>query len=91
MSRRPDLNVEEQVNIANGGKEAVATSAPSLRWRKSSFSMMGDCVELADTGGGVGVRDSKHPDAATLQFSRGQLAGFVDHIKAGDLDDLLAD
>lgn len=58
-------------------------------WRKSSFSIQGECVTLAEHGGGVGVRDSKRPDAGTLVLSRQQFADWVAAIKAGDLDDLI--
>lgn len=59
------------------------------RWRKSSFSMVGDCVELADCEGGIGVRDSKQPEAGTLLIGRAQLAGLLASIHAGDFDDFL--
>ncbi|HEY7484053.1 MAG TPA: DUF397 domain-containing protein [Streptosporangiaceae bacterium] len=40
-------------------------------WRKSSHSNTqgGDCVEVARLAGGIGVRDSKNPDAV-LPLSR---------------------
>lgn len=63
------------------------TSDP--RWRKSTFSGTGsDCVELADFGDTVGVRDSKDPDGGTLTFSRSEIAALVKGIKAGEFDDL---
>lgn len=58
-------------------------------WRKSSFSYHADCVTVASLAdGGVGVRDSKQPDAGTLSLTREQFAGWVASIKAGQLDDL---
>jgi hypothetical protein len=45
---------------------------PQARWRKSSHSggNEGNCVEVGDLGGRVGVRDSKNPAAAHLVLSR---------------------
>jgi Domain of unknown function (DUF397) len=44
--------------------------APASNWRKSSFSEAGNCVEVADRGGLVLVRDSKHAaGAGVLSFS----------------------
>lgn len=36
------------------------------RWRKSSRSGGGDCVEIARVPGLVAVRDSKHPSGVLL-------------------------
>lgn len=72
------------------GSESSGHGSPGPRWRKSSFSIVGECVELADCGGGIGVRDSKQRDAGTLLITRTQLAGVVASIKAGDLDSFLA-
>ncbi|MFC5181715.1 DUF397 domain-containing protein [Actinomadura harenae] len=45
-------------------------------WRKSSYSgtEQGECVEVADLFGAVGVRDSKAPEAGHLHLSRSALA-----------------
>jgi hypothetical protein len=34
------------------------------------------------------VRDSKHPEAGHLSFTRSELAAFVAAVKAGEIDDL---
>ncbi|GAA1353956.1 DUF397 domain-containing protein [Saccharothrix algeriensis] len=49
------------------------------RWRKSSHSggNGADCVELARTGAGLLVRDSKNPAGAVLAFDRARFAGFL--------------
>ncbi|GAA4224834.1 hypothetical protein GCM10022254_05230 [Actinomadura meridiana] len=58
-------------------------------WRKSSYS--GDetnkaqCVEAADLGGSIGLRDSQAPDAGHLTVSRTDMANLVNRIKAGQL------
>jgi hypothetical protein len=58
-------------------------------WRKSSYSANGtNCVELADAGATVYVRDSKHPEAGHLTFTRTELAALVAAARAGELDHL---
>ncbi|MCP2340275.1 DUF397 domain-containing protein [Actinomadura rupiterrae] len=56
-------------------------------WRKSSHSSEsgggGTCVELADLGPSVGIRDSKNPRLGHLTLTRGglrQVAETVQHI-----------
>ena len=63
------------------------TSTPI--WRKSSYSDSGqNCVELADVGASIFVRDSKRPDDGPLAFNRTELSALIDAAKAGELDDL---
>nr|WP_026413591.1 DUF397 domain-containing protein [Actinomadura oligospora] len=56
-------------------------------WRKSSYSGGGtgggggDCVEVADLGGAVGVRDSKAPDGGHLSIDRASLLALVQEFK----------
>ncbi|MFC5744867.1 DUF397 domain-containing protein [Actinomadura rugatobispora] len=55
-------------------------------WRTSSHSgQSGQCVEVADLGQRVGVRDSKNPAAGVLAVSREGFAALADRIRAGDL------
>ncbi|MFC4913427.1 DUF397 domain-containing protein [Actinomadura gamaensis] len=51
-------------------------------WRKSSYSgtEQGDCVELADLVGGIGLRDSKDARAGHLSLSRAELAELLRQI-----------
>jgi Domain of unknown function (DUF397) len=54
----------------------------ALTWRKNSYSEEAgngtDCVEVAELSGGlVGVRDSKNPDAGHLTFTRTALAALL--------------
>ncbi|MVZ98911.1 DUF397 domain-containing protein [Actinomadura sp. LD22] len=52
-------------------------------WRKSSRSSGngGACVELADLGVVVGVRDSKDPDGGHLDVSRDALRSLLADLK----------
>ncbi|MFH9061282.1 DUF397 domain-containing protein [Streptomyces coeruleorubidus] len=54
----------------------------NARWRKSSYSgnTGGECIEVADLGPGVGVRDSKKPEAGILTLSPEAYAAFVAHV-----------
>jgi hypothetical protein len=65
----------------------------TLRWRKSSYSVHDDCVEVADLGTVVGtaiaVRNSRDPDGPTLTFSRPELLAFARGLASGEFDDLL--
>jgi hypothetical protein len=64
------------------------------RWRKSSFSgggsdTGGDCVEAAALPDGrIAVRNSKHPEAGTVFFTRTEIAAWLQGVKAGEFDDL---
>ena len=59
------------------------------RWRKSTFSGdQGNCVEVADTGDGVAVRNSNRPDAGTVHFTRAEMAAWIAGCRAGEFDDL---
>ncbi|MFH9175721.1 DUF397 domain-containing protein [Streptomyces albogriseolus] len=53
--------------------------AAQLTWVKSSYSAGdgGQCVEVADAGSAVLIRDSKCPDAAILNVASAHWAAFV--------------
>ncbi len=55
----------------------------SIRWRKSSYSggSTAECVELAEIGAQVAVRDSKNPNGPRLALSRALFAALVAKIK----------
>jgi hypothetical protein len=61
-----------------------------LAWRKSSFSAdQGACVELAPLPDGrVAVRNSNHPDAGTVYFTRREMDAWLKGAQAGEFDDL---
>lgn len=59
-------------------------------WRKSSYSVDNNCVELAGASGEVAVRDSKDPAGPVLHFTRGEMLAFLQGAKAGEFDDLVS-
>jgi hypothetical protein len=59
------------------------------QWRKSTHSEpQAHCMELAEVGGVVGMRDSKAPSRAILQFDRSEIAAFLAAVKDGEFDHL---
>jgi len=66
-----------------------------LTWRTSSFTAEGGpgngdtCVQAAALPDGrVAVRNSNHPDAGTVIFTRAEMAAWITGVKAGEFDDL---
>lgn len=62
-----------------------------ITWRKATRSGGGgsggqECVEAARLYDGVGLRDSKDPDARHLTVSPGAFGALLGRIRAGDLD-----
>jgi hypothetical protein len=57
-------------------------------WRKASYSDNTHCVEVAEAGDLVLVRDSKDPDGPHLTLTREQFAGWLAGVRAGEYDDL---
>ncbi|MGH3901856.1 MAG: DUF397 domain-containing protein [Pseudonocardiaceae bacterium] len=64
-----------------------------IQWRTSSFSNGGDgggnCVEVAALPDGrIAVRNSNHPDAGAVLFTRAEMDAWIKGVKAGEFDDL---
>jgi phosphoribosyl-AMP cyclohydrolase len=61
-----------------------------LVWRISTFSGdQGSCVQVAlATDGRVAVRNSNHPEAGTVYFTRREMDAWIRGAKAGEFDDL---
>lgn len=57
-----------------------------LSWRRSSFCTASSCVEVADDGAHVWLRDSKQPHQAPLRFTRLEWDHFVAGVRNGDFD-----
>jgi hypothetical protein len=58
-------------------------------WRKSSRSNGNggnNCVEVADLGSAVAVRDSKDPHGPALVFAPNEWDAFVGRTKGGEFD-----
>ncbi|ROO87351.1 uncharacterized protein DUF397 [Actinocorallia herbida] len=54
-------------------------------WRKSSYSTTGNdeiCVELARVSSGIGVRDSKNPEAGPLTLTARQFASLTARVRS---------
>ncbi len=60
------------------------------RWRKSSFSgYEGNCVEVAPLNAdAIAVRNSNHPDAGTVVFTRAEMGAWIKGVKADEFDHL---
>jgi hypothetical protein len=55
-------------------------------WRKSSYTVSaGNCVEVADLGDVIGVRDSKDPDGPVIHLTRAAWRAFVDAVTQEEL------
>ncbi|MFC9975167.1 DUF397 domain-containing protein [Spirillospora sp. NPDC127200] len=55
-----------------------------VRWRKSSFSVDGDCVEVAAAASELLIRDSTRGDAGgVISISGSQWAALLDAVRAG--------
>jgi len=61
-----------------------------VRWRKSSFSPDSQCVEVAELSSDtIGVRNSNHPEAGVLVFTRSEIGAWIKGCKAGEFDNLI--
>jgi hypothetical protein len=60
-----------------------------LDWVKSSLSFSsGNCVEVASLpDGGVGLRNSRHPEGPVLQFTPGEWQAFIGGAHNGEFDE----
>lgn len=73
------------------GLSVPAGTLNGVRWRTSSASNGGSCVELAGLAdGAVAVRNSRDPLGPALVYTRAEIAAFVRGAKDGEFDDLTA-
>ncbi len=55
---------------------------PHLVWRKSSYTGgNGNCVEVADLGDAIALRDSKNPAGPHLTITRPTWSAFIGGLK----------
>lgn len=54
----------------------------AVKWRKSSYSGIGNCVEVAGHAGQVLIRDSKNPDGYVLAVTPAAWRDFLEGLKA---------
>ncbi|MFJ6017298.1 DUF397 domain-containing protein [Streptomyces sp. NPDC092952] len=65
----------------------AAGSLVGAQWRKASASDgRDDCVELAEVGENVAMRNSRDPEGPALIFTRTELAAFVDGASKGEFN-----
>jgi hypothetical protein len=63
------------------------TALARAEWRKSSYSGGGNqCVEVAQIGAVIAVRDSKNPGDGPLTFDTAEWASFLADIKRANYD-----
>ena len=55
-------------------------------WRKSTFSAENGCVEVAELGNKVGIRDSKDREGPRLIFTEDEWGAFLAGIRNHEFD-----
>lgn len=69
----------------------LAGQLPGAVWRKSRYSNpYGNCLELAKLpGGAIAVRNSRYPDGVAQIYTRTEMVGFLEAVKAGAFDEVV--
>jgi hypothetical protein len=57
------------------------THGNTLIWRKSSYSKLEECIEVARAPEAVAVRDSKDPDGPALLVTYAAFANFLRSVR----------
>lgn len=63
---------------------SLITNPSSAEWRRSRHCDANACVEVAQLGEDIGLRDSKDPNGLVLRFSRDEWDAFVAGVSDGD-------
>ncbi|HZN76977.1 MAG TPA: DUF397 domain-containing protein [Micromonosporaceae bacterium] len=65
------------------------TNLSGVIWRKSRRSQdNGACVEVANLGATIGLRDSKDPAGPVLVFTRDEFVAFIHCVASGEIVDV---
>ena len=72
------------MQYANG----IAADTLPVQWIKSSYSAVGNCVELAPLpdGSGVVMRNSNDPSGPALVYTKAEIEAFLLGAAAGEFD-----
>ena len=83
----PDPTGSDQAEVDPCGVDPTAVDLSRAVWRTSSYSGgNGSCVEVADLGEHVAVRDSKDRQGPRLVFKREAWREFISDIRSGTQD-----
>lgn len=68
-----------------------ASELHGVTWQKSRWSnSQGNCVELAALpGGGVAIRNSRHPSGPALVYTNAEFDALLRGVKDGEFDHLI--
>jgi ABC-type amino acid transport substrate-binding protein len=73
--------------LATSSKRSVDMRDPvDAIWRKSTYSAVNGCVEIAFLDGLVAVRDSKDRQGQALVFTPVEWRAFIDGVRDGQFD-----
>jgi hypothetical protein len=67
----------------------MSTTEPTPWIKARASDPNGSCVQLRRNGDAIEVRDSKDPEGPILQFTRAEMAAWIDGAKAAEFDHLL--
>ena len=71
-----------------GGPEQspIASEQSPIAWHRSTASNVGNCVEVARSGGSVLVRHSRQPAGPLLKFTAAEWEAFLAGARGGEFD-----
>src|SRR5229473_1291278 len=71
---------------ASRGVRVIDFEEPSIRWRKSTASNSGGCLEVAVADGSLLVRDSKNRNGVVLRLSPAVWSSFLERARITDVN-----